>query len=99
MTFPVLLDRPAQRDRLSPLQDVVFREHAELGPRLFGMAGGLGGVCLTAGRGAIKQSSGDYQLGLWLFASLGVRAWVGLYGVKSRWRTTWGSAAVTAARV
>src|SRR5690606_41636542 len=43
--------------------------------------------------------SGDYQLGLWLFASLGVLAWLGLYGVKQRWRTTWGSAAVTDARV
>ncbi|MOA61544.1 hypothetical protein D3C78_1867210 [compost metagenome] len=49
--------------------------------------------------GAIKQSTGSYQLALWLFASLGVLAWFGLYGVKRRWRTTWGSAAVTAARV
>ena len=63
------------------------------------MAGGIGGFCLTAGLGAIKQSTGDYQLGLWLFASLGVLAWFGLHGVKLRWRTTWGSAAVTAARV
>ena len=47
----------------------------------------------------VKQSTGDYQLGLWLFASLGILAWFGLYGVKLRWRTTWGSAAVTAARV
>ncbi len=66
---------------------------------LIGMAGGIGGFCLTAGLGAIKQHTGDYQLGLWLFASLGVVAWFGLYGVKQRWRTTWGSAAVTAARV
>ena len=58
----------------------------------------LGGA-LAAGLGAIKQSTGDYQLGLWLFASLGVLAWFGLYGVKRRWRTTWGSAAMTAARV
>ncbi len=65
---------------------------------LIGMAGGIGGFCLTAGLGAIKQSTGDYQLGLWLFASLGVLAWFGLHGVKLRWRTTWGSAAVTAAR-
>ena len=35
---------------------------------LIGMAGGIGGFCLTAGLGAIKQSTGDYQLGLWLFA-------------------------------
>ena len=66
---------------------------------LVGMAGGIGGFLLTAGLGAVKQSTGDYQLGLWLFASLGVLAWFGLHGVKRRWRTTWGSAAVTGARV
>ncbi|WP_191485040.1 nitrate/nitrite transporter [Pseudomonas sp. FEN] len=66
---------------------------------LIGMAGGVGGFLLAAGLGAIKQSTGDYQLALWLFASLGLIAWFGLYGVKRRWRTTWGSAAFSAARV
>ncbi|MCY1481583.1 Nitrate transporter [compost metagenome] len=76
-----------------------FRKEIGVMTGLIGMAGGIGGFCLTAGLGAIKQHTGDYQLGLWLFASLGVVAWFGLYGVKQRWRTTWGSAAVTAARV
>ncbi|UVE19456.1 NarK/NasA family nitrate transporter [Pseudomonas sp. LS44] len=76
-----------------------FRREIGVMTGLIGMAGGIGGFCLTAGLGAIKQQTGDYQLGLWLFASLGVLAWFGLYGVKQRWRTTWGSAAVTAARV
>ncbi|MCY1400209.1 Nitrate transporter [compost metagenome] len=82
-------------------QLVPQRFHKEIGVMtgLIGMAGGIGGFCLTAGLGAIKQHTGDYQLGLWLFASLGVVAWFGLHGVKQRWRTTWGSAAVTAARV
>ncbi|MBT8768282.1 MFS transporter [Metapseudomonas boanensis] len=82
-------------------QLVPQRFHKEIGVMtgLIGMAGGIGGFCLTAGLGAIKQHTGDYQLGLWLFASLGVLAWFGLHGVKMRWRTTWGSAAVTAARV
>ncbi|WP_165681888.1 MFS transporter [Metapseudomonas otitidis] len=82
-------------------QLVPQRFHKEIGVMtgLIGMAGGIGGFCLTAGLGAIKQHTGDYQLGLWLFASLGLLAWVGLYGVKLRWRTTWGSAALTAARV
>lgn len=82
-------------------QLVPQRFHKEIGVMtgLIGMAGGIGGFCLTAGLGAIKQHIGDYQLGLWLFASLGLLAWVGLYGVKLRWRTTWGSAALTAARV
>jgi NNP family nitrate/nitrite transporter-like MFS transporter len=85
----------------SVFQLVPQRFHKEIGVMtgLIGMAGGIGGFCLTAGLGAIKQSTGDYQLGLWLFASLGILAWVGLYGVKRRWRTTWGSTAMTAARV
>ncbi|MDF5940220.1 MFS transporter [Pseudomonas aeruginosa] len=55
-------------------QLVPQRFHKEIGVMtgLIGMAGGIGGFCLTAGLGAIKQSTGDYQLGLWLFASLGV---------------------------
>jgi MFS transporter, NNP family, nitrate/nitrite transporter len=76
-----------------------FRKEIGVMTGLIGMAGGVGGFLLAAGLGAIKQQTGDYQLGLWLFASLGVLAWFGLYGVKQRWRTTWGSAAVTAARV
>ncbi|WPP01654.1 nitrate/nitrite transporter [Pseudomonas sp. HR96] len=66
---------------------------------LVGMAGGIGGFLLAAGLGAIKQGTGDYQLGLWLFAVLGVVAWFGLQSVKRRWRTTWGSVTLTAARV
>ena len=76
-----------------------FRREIGVMTGLIGMAGGIGGFALAAGMGAIKQSTGSYQLALWLFASLGVLAWFGLYGVKRRWRTTWGSAAVTAARV
>lgn len=82
-------------------QLVPQRFHKEIGVMtgLIGMAGGIGGFLLAAGLGAIKQNTGDYQLGLWLFALLGVLAWFGLMNVKRRWRTTWGSAAVTAARV
>lgn len=76
-----------------------FRKEIGVMTGLIGMAGGIGGFLLAAGLGAVKQSTGDYQLGLWLFASLGILAWVGLYGVKLRWRTTWGSAASTVARV
>ena len=76
-----------------------FRREIGVMTGLIGMAGGIGGFALAAGMGAIKQSTGSYQLALWVFASLGVLAWFGLHGVKRRWRTTWGSAAVTAARV
>ena len=76
-----------------------FRKEIGVMTGLIGMAGGIGGFLLAAGFGAIKQNTGDYQIGLWLFASLGLIAWFGLHGVKNRWRTTWGSAALTAARV
>ncbi|MCH5486851.1 nitrate/nitrite transporter [Pseudomonas syringae] len=76
-----------------------FRKEIGVMTGLIGMAGGIGGFLLAAGLGTIKQNTGDYQLGLWLFAGLTVLAWFGLLNVKRRWRTTWGSAAVTAARV
>ena len=76
-----------------------FRKEIGVMTGLIGMAGGIGGFMLAAGLGSIKQHTGDYQMGLWLFAFLGVLAWFGLLNVKRRWRTTWGSAAVTAARV
>ena len=76
-----------------------FRKEIGVMTGLIGMAGGIGGFLPAAGLGAIKQNTGDYQIGLWLFASLGLIAWFGLHGVKNRWRTTWGSAALTAARV
>ncbi len=76
-----------------------FRKEIGVMTGLIGMAGGVGGFLLAAGLGAIKQNTGEYQLGLWLFALLAVLAWFGLMNVKRRWRTTWGSAAVTAARV
>ncbi|ALD96154.1 MULTISPECIES: nitrate/nitrite transporter [Pseudomonas] len=76
-----------------------FRKEIGVMTGLIGMAGGIGGFLLAAGLGSIKQNTGDYQLGLWLFAGLAILAWFGLLNVKRRWRTTWGSAAVTAARV
>jgi NNP family nitrate/nitrite transporter-like MFS transporter len=75
-----------------------FRKEIGVMTGLIGMAGGVGGFLLAAGLGAVKQSTGNYQLGLWLFASLGILAWIGLGSVKTRWRTTWG-AAVAAARI
>ena len=76
-----------------------FRRDIGVMTGLIGMAGGVGGFLLAAGLGVVKQSTGDYSAGLWLFASLGIVAWVGLTRVKQRWRTTWGSAAVTTAKV
>nr|WP_294863707.1 nitrate/nitrite transporter [uncultured Pseudogulbenkiania sp.] len=76
-----------------------FRKEIGVMTGLVGMAGGIGGFLLAAGLGFVKQSTGNYQIGLWLFASLGLVAWFGLHSVKLRWRTTWGAASVTSARV
>ncbi|SMF15699.1 nitrate/nitrite transporter [Pseudogulbenkiania subflava] len=76
-----------------------FRKEIGVMTGLVGMAGGIGGFLLAAGLGFVKQTTGNYQIGLWLFASLGLLAWFGLHSVKLRWRTTWGSANATSARV
>ncbi len=75
-----------------------FRKELGVMTGLIGMAGGIGGFMLAAGLGMVKQVTGGYQVGLWLFASLGFIAWIGLYAVKKRWRTTWG-AALTSVRI
>lgn len=56
---------------------------------LIGMAGGVGGFVLAAGLGVLKQQSGSYALGLWLFAAVAVAASLCLVGVKQRWRMRW----------
>lgn len=64
---------------------------------LIGMAGGVGGFVLAAGMGVIKQQSGSYSIGLWLFAAVALSASLCLVGVKQRWRMHW--AATGTARV
>jgi MFS transporter, NNP family, nitrate/nitrite transporter len=76
-----------------------FRKEIGVMTGLVGMAGGVGGFYLAASLGYIKQNTGSYQIGLMIFAGLAVLALVGLMGVKTRWRTTWGSATATSAKV
>lgn len=76
-----------------------FRREIGVMTGLVGMAGGIGGFYLAASLGFSKQLTGDYQIGLTIFASLAVLALLGLSIVKQRWRTTWGSAAMTTARI
>jgi NNP family nitrate/nitrite transporter-like MFS transporter len=74
-----------------------FRKEIGVMTGLVGMAGGVGGFYLAASLGYFKQSTGNYQIGLMIFAGLAVLAMIGLAGVKTRWRTTWGTA--TSAKV
>jgi MFS transporter, NNP family, nitrate/nitrite transporter len=63
------------------------------------MAGGVGGFYLASSLGYSKQITGSYQLGFLIFAGLAMLALGGLTRVKTRWRTTWGAAHLTAARI
>lgn len=76
-----------------------FRKEIGVMTGLVGMAGGIGGFYLASSLGYSKQLTGSYQLGLSIFASLAIVALLGLSMVKARWRTTWGSAAMTSAKI
>ena len=76
-----------------------FRKEIGTMTGLVGMAGGVGGFYLASSMGYSKQMTGSYQLGLSIFAALAVLALLGLSSVKGRWRTTWGSAAMTTAKI
>ncbi|MDP8566935.1 nitrate/nitrite transporter [Methylophilus aquaticus] len=76
-----------------------FRREIGVMTGLVGMAGGVGGFYLASSLGYSKQVTGSYQIGLIIFAGLAILALIGLSGVKNRWRTTWGAATVTSAKV
>ncbi len=76
-----------------------FRREMGVVTGLVGMAGGIGGFYLATSLGWSKQLTGNYQFGLLTFAVLALIAVAGLGGVKKRWRTTWGSSTITAARI
>lgn len=82
-------------------QLVPQRFRAEIGVMtgLVGMTGGIGGFYLASSLGLSKQYTASYQAGFLVFAALAAIALVGLTTVKRRWRTTWGAAAVTSARI
>ena len=76
-----------------------FRKEIGVMTGLVGMAGGIGGFYLASSLGYSKQLTGTYQTGLLIFAALALLAVTGLMGVKTRWRTTWGAAHLTVAKV
>jgi NNP family nitrate/nitrite transporter-like MFS transporter len=76
-----------------------FRKEIGVMTGLVGMAGGIGGFYLASSLGYSKQITGSYQVGFLIFAGLAIVALLGLTSVKTRWRTTWGSAAMTTAKI
>ena len=76
-----------------------FRKEIGVMTGMVGMAGGVGGFYLASSLGFSKQMTGSYQTGFLIFAGLAIVALVGLTVVKTRWRTTWGSAAMTTAKI
>lgn len=76
-----------------------FRKEIGVMTGFVGMAGGIGGFYLASSLGYSKQVTGSYSTGLMVFAALALLALAGLSGVKTRWRTTWGAAHLTAARI
>ena len=76
-----------------------FRQEIGVMTGLVGMAGGIGGFYLASSLGYSKQATGSYQIGLMIFAGLALVALIGLTSVKGRWRTTWGAAHMTVAKV
>jgi NNP family nitrate/nitrite transporter-like MFS transporter len=76
-----------------------FRKEIAVMTGMVGMAGGVGGFYLASSLGYFKQVTGSYQSGFLIFAALAVVALAGLSGVKKRWRTTWGAAHLTAAKI
>ncbi len=76
-----------------------FRKEIGIMTGLVGMAGGVGGFYLAASLGFSKQYTDSYQWGFVIFAGLAVLALLGLIRVKTRWRTTWGSPAITSAKI
>jgi len=76
-----------------------FRKEIGVMTGLVGMAGGVGGFYLASSLGYAKQLTGSYQIGFLIFAALALLALIGLTAVKTRWRTTWGAAHLTAAKI
>jgi NNP family nitrate/nitrite transporter-like MFS transporter len=76
-----------------------FKKEIGVMTGLVGMAGGVGGFYLASSLGYSRQLTGSYQAGFLIFAALAVLALVGLTGVKTRWRTTWGASHLTTAKI
>ena len=70
-----------------------FARDISLMTGLVGCGGGIGGFVLGRLFGLSREYTGSYTSGIIFFAGLAVVALAGLFLVKKRWRTTWGSTA------
>ena len=59
---------------------------------LVGCFGGIGGFFLAKTLGMSKEMTGNFGIGFLFFSALVAVGWIALFGVKRRWRTTWGAA-------
>lgn len=66
---------------------------------LVGAAGGLGGFVLPSILGAVKDRTGQYSLGLFLFAAAFLAAAFALLQLGPVWRSTWTSSSVERAGI
>jgi MFS transporter, NNP family, nitrate/nitrite transporter len=74
-----------------------FRQEINVMTAMIGMAGAVGGFVLAAALGYSRQATGSYQAGLWMFAACALVALLGLWIVKTRWRSLWSGAAAARA--
>ena len=82
-------------------QLVPQRFRAEMGVMtgLVGMTGGVGGFYLASSLGIARQTTGSYQAGFLVFATLAVVALTLLTRVKRRWRSDWSLDGYASARI
>ena len=74
-----------------------FRKEIGAMTGLVGAAGGLGGFFLAKTLAYSKGATGGFAAGFMFFGFLALLGLIGLFLVKSRWRTTWG--ALSGARI
>ena len=65
-----------------------YPRHIGLASGLVGAAGGIGGFFIPLGLGMLKEMTGTYQTGFWVFAIVSALAWVSAMSIRGEGRTT-----------
>jgi len=66
---------------------------------IVGTAGAIGGFFLASLLGYSKEWTGSYQVGFLMFVALVVISFVGIWAVKSKWRTHWEAAGMEKVKI